>query len=119
MLRPMPKALNLMVRLLAGCMTFLSLASCGGGDDKDLAGYSEECSVDDDCQVDLICVGAPLGICTLPCDNNGPCLAKRASSICNDGFCYDSCTPETQACPNPELKCTMNFSTQGTCRVPR
>lgn len=117
----MPKALDFIVRSVACwvacCTALVAIPACGGGDDKELGGYTAQCAEDDDCELEFVCVGAPAGLCTLACTSNAQCIAKRSTSICNNGFCYDACTPETQSCPNPELKCTMVGSTQGTCRV--
>jgi hypothetical protein len=117
MLRAMPKALDFIVRWVVCCTALVAFSACGGGDDKNLGGYSEQCGTDEDCELEFVCVGAPAGLCTLACTSNAQCIAKRSTSICNNGFCYDACTPETQSCPNPELKCMMVGTTQGTCRV--
>ena len=95
----------------------MSFAACGGSDEKSLAGYSEQCDSDNDCEIDLLCVGVPFGLCTLECMNDGVCKARSATGVCTEGHCYDACTAETQSCPNPDLTCTMNTTTQGTCRV--
>jgi hypothetical protein len=116
MLRPMPKRSGFIVRVATFCLATVWLAACGGGDDKTLAGYSEECTRDEDCKIDFICVGSP-GLCTIECPNgDGACKPLSPTGVCTEGHCYDKCTAETQSCPNPKLTCTMSTTVLGTCR---
>lgn len=90
----------------------LASASCVGGEDEPVAGYSEPCDQNTQCATGLQCPPA-IGLCTQACTDHAACRSNLSpTSICQSGACFEPCT---SSCDNG-LTCTMATTTVGTCR---